>query len=215
MIDIEVFSDVVCPWCLIGKRNLEAAIKQFDSFNSEKIDVKIEWRAFQLNPQLPKDGILRNEYTSTKFGGKEQAKIIYERITSAGQSVGLDMKFNRISTQPNSALMHGMIYAAKTRAKENALIEAFFESFFMLGIDLTKTRNIEEVCLRAGIETDLVKSVTNDGKFLDRVEEDLFKAQQLGIQGVPFFIINKTIGLSGAQPPEVIAQAMSRSLQHE
>ncbi|MDA1330859.1 MAG: DsbA family oxidoreductase [Proteobacteria bacterium] len=213
MVSIEIFSDVVCPWCLIGKRNLEAAITQLAAKHEEAKNIKIKWRSFQLNPQLPPSGISRAEYTSSKFGGAERAAIVYDRIQRSGQEVGLELHFDKIKNQPNSAILHALVYAAETIQRDHDFIENLFKAFFIDGLDLTNRANIVALATDIGLCKTDIEAVLNDGLFMDKIKEDIERSTRLGIQGVPFFIINESIGLSGAQPPDAIVKTIERSLQ--
>ena len=213
MVSIEIFSDVVCPWCFIGKRNLEAALLQLTREHEGAKNIKINWRSFQLNPQLPSIGISRSEYTSTKFGGTERAAMVYDRVQRSGHEVGLELNFNKIETQPNSSILHALVYAAEMVQRDHDFVESLFKAFFIDGVDLTNRDNIIALATDIGLNETTVDSVLNDGLFMEKIEEDIQEATRLGIQGVPFFIINKSIGLSGAQPPEAIAKAIEQSLQ--
>ena len=213
MISIDIFSDVVCPWCFIGKRNLEAAISVLAKKGERYHDIQTNWRSFQLNPQLPTQGIARSEYTSKKFGGEERAKIFYERIKESGQSVGLAFDFGKIKVQPNSARMHALVYAAKEIRKDHELVERLFKTFFIDGVDLRKRANMFSVAQSAGLDKEIIDKVLDEDYLSDKVHEDMQQAAHIGIQGVPFFVINQTIGLSGAQPPESIVSAVEQALR--
>lgn len=213
MISIDIFSDVVCPWCFIGKRNLEAAISVLAKKGERYHDIQTNWRSFQLNPQLPTQGIARSEYTSKKFGGEERAKIFYERIKESGQSVGLAFDFEKIKVQPNSARMHALVYAAKEIRKDHELVERLFKTFFIDGVDLSKRENMFSVAQSAGLDKEIIDKVLDEDYLSDKVHEDMQQAAHIGIQGVPFFVINQTIGLSGAQPPESIVSAVEQALR--
>jgi len=212
MISIEIFSDVVCPWCFIGKRNLETALSNLKAGGEKSENIELNWRSFQLNPQLPTQGIARSEYTSAKFGGEERATQVYERISSAAKEVGLALNFNKIVTQPNSSRMHALIYAAESAQKNHQLVERLFKAFFIDGIDLTQRDNVSSIAQSAGLERVLIDRVFDDDLFMDKIKEDVQQSSKIGIQGVPFFIINQKIGLSGAQPPEAIVKAVEQSL---
>ena len=136
MTKIDIFSDVVCPWCYIGKRNLENALQILNE-KDEQFESTLNWRSFQLNPQLKIEGILRKHYITNKFGEGANSEIIYERARLAGEAVGLTMNFDKIIMQPNSSKMHSLIYAAKKINKDIELIENFFKAFFIDGMNLT------------------------------------------------------------------------------
>ncbi len=210
-VSIDIFSDVVCPWCYIGKRNLEKALKIITS-NRDDLNISVNWRAFQLNPALPMGGVSRQEYTASKFGGKENAKAVYDRVRLAAEQAGLTLHFDDITVQPNSTKMHELIYASKETALTDDLIEALFKAFFIDGKDLSKKDNIIQIARDVGMSDDVSHNAVESDNYAGQVSEDLKESQRLGISGVPFYVINAEIGLSGAQPPEIIAKTILDTL---
>ncbi len=210
-VSIDIFSDVVCPWCYIGKRNLEKALKIITS-NRDDLNISVNWRAFQLNPALPMGGVSRQEYTASKFGGRENAKAIYDRVRLAAEQVGLTLHFDEIIVQPNSTKMHELIYASKETALTDDLIEALFKAFFIDGEDLSKKENIGKIARDIGMSDEVIRAAVESDNYAGQVSEDLEESQRLGISGVPFYVINAEIGLSGAQPPEIIAKTILDTL---
>ena len=210
-VSIDIFSDVVCPWCYIGKRNLEKALKIIES-NRDDLNISVNWRAFQLNPALPMGGVSRQEYTASKFGGKENAKAIYDRVRLAAKQVGLTLHFDDITVQPNSTKMHELIYASKKTALTDDLIEALFKAFFIDGRDLSRKENIRQIARDVGMSDEVIHDAVENDNYAGQVSEDLKESQRLGISGVPFYVINAEIGLSGAQPPEIIAKTILDTL---
>ena len=210
-VSIDIFSDVVCPWCYIGKRNLEKALKIIES-NRDDLNISVNWRAFQLNPALPMGGVSRQEYTASKFGGKENAKAIYDRVLLAAEQVGLTLHFDDITVQPNSTKMHELIYASKETALTDDLIEALFKAFFIDGRDLSRKENIRQIARDVGMSDEVIHDAVENDNYAGQVSEDLKESQRLGISGVPFYVINAEIGLSGAQPSEIIAKTILDTL---
>ena len=210
-VSIDIFSDVVCPWCYIGKRNLEKALKIITS-NRDDLNISVNWRAFQLNPALPMGGLSRQEYTASKFGGKENAKAVYDRVRLAAEQVGLTLHFDDITVQPNSTKMHELIYASKETALTDDLIEALFKAFFIDGRDLSRKENIRQIARDIGMSDEVIHNTVESDNYAGQVSEDLKESQRLGISGVPFYVINAEIGLSGAQPPEMIAKTILDTL---
>jgi len=210
-VNIDIFSDVVCPWCYIGKRNLEKALKIITS-NRDDLNISVNWRAFQLNPTLPMGGVSRQEYTSSKFGGRENAKAIYDRVRIAAEQVGLTLQFDDIIVQPNSTKMHELIYASKETALTDDLIEALFKAFFINGKDLSKKENIGQIAREVGMSDEVIHAAIESDNYADQVSDDLEESQRIGIHGVPFYVLNNEIGLSGAQPPEIIAKTILDTL---
>ena len=210
-VNIDIFSDVVCPWCYIGKRNLEKALKIIKN-NRDDLNISVNWRAFQLNPTLPMGGVSRQEYTSSKFGGRENAKAIYDRVRIAAEQVGLTLQFDDITVQPNSLKIHELIYASKETALTDDLIEALFKAFFIDGKDLSKKENIRQIAREVGMSDEVIDAAVGNDNYAGQVSEDLEESQRLGIRGVPFYVLDNKIGLSGAQPPEIIAKTILDTL---
>ncbi len=210
MTKIEIFSDVVCPWCYIGKRNLENALQTLNE-KDEQFESSLNWRSFQLNPQLKEEGILRKDYITNKFGEGANSEIIYERVRLAGESVGLKMNFDKIIMQPNSSKMHSLIYAAKETNRDIELIENFFKAFFVNGMNLTDFEIVSKVASDSGLDSETINGVFHDNLFEKFVHEDIIMSKKYNITGVPFYVIDDSIGISGAQPPEVIVDAINQS----
>ena len=131
MIQIDLFSDVICPWCFIGKRRLERALNQ-----RSNPDVDISWRAFQLNPDMPKTGMHRDHYLEAKFGGPERAKTIYENIRKTGEMEGIEFKFEKIKKTPNTVLAHRLISWSKDQKISDLVVESLFKAYFYEGRDI-------------------------------------------------------------------------------
>ena len=210
MTKIEIFSDVVCPWCYIGKRNLENALQILNE-KDEQFESTLNWRSFQLNPQLKEYGILRQDYITNKFGEGANSEIIYERVRLAGEAIGLKMNFDKIIMQPNSSKMHSLIYAAKEINRDIEIIENFFKAFFIDGMNLTDFEIVSKVASDSGLDSETINGVFHDNLFEKFVQEDIKMSKKYNITGVPFYVIDDSIGLSGAQPPEVIIDAINQS----
>ena len=213
MTKIEIFSDVVCPWCYIGKRNLENALQILNE-KDEQFESTLNWRSFQLNPQLKEYGILRQDYITNKFGEGANSEIIYERVRLAGEAIGLKMNFDKIIMQPNSSKMHSLIYAAKEINRDIELIENFFKAFFIDGMNLTDFEIVSKVASDSGLDSETINGVFHDNLFEKFVQEDIKMSKKYNITGVPFYVIDDSIGISGAQPPEVIVDAINQSNQN-
>ena len=197
MIEIDLFSDVVCPWCFIGKRRLERALAA-----RPEQEVQIQWRAFQLNPDLPREGIPRQHYVEAKFGGPERAKQIYSNIRNAGESEGLDFQFDKIVRQPNTVTAHRAIYWAGNQNQADPLVEALFIAYFYNGRDIGSPEVLAEIASESGLDGDALKDylATEDG--LREVAAESRFAYENGITGVPCFIFNRKYAVAGAQEPE-------------
>jgi predicted DsbA family dithiol-disulfide isomerase len=198
---IDVFSDVVCPWCFVGKRRLEQALAQ-----AGLSDAEVHWHAYQLNPDLPPEGVDRKQYLETKFG-PGAAERIHARLGDAGKSTGIDFQFDKIQRSPNTRDAHRLLWLADGQGKQNALKEALLNAYFIEGHDVGDRKVLAEIAASVGLEGDVPTFLAGDGG-VQEVEQDLMSATRLQISGVPFFILDGRIALAGAQPPEVFQQAL-------
>lgn len=197
---IDVFSDVVCPWCFVGKRRLERALAE-----AGLSDAEIHWHAFQLNPDLPPGGVDRRQYLESKFG-PGAAERIHARLDEVGKEAGIDFQFDRIQRSPNTRDAHRLLWLAGQQGKQGALKEALMQAYFTEGRDVGDRQVLAQVAATVGLEVDVPAFLAGDGGMRE-VEADLMTAARLQISGVPFFILDERIGLAGAQPPEVFRQA--------
>jgi len=208
---IDVISDVVCPWCYIGKRKLEAALAlpEADSLPN----VVIRWQPFQLNPEMPALGISRKEYLEDKFGGRERATEIYERVRAAGSAVGLALNIDGITQQPNTLAAHALIAFAQLGdadggdVKERLLRAYFVENRFIGNPDVLA--NIAE---ESGLNGEDARAFVTDPEQLADVAEEDARIRAMGISGVPFFIFNQSVSVSGAQDPALLLGAMQQAV---
>lgn len=194
---IDIFSDVICPWCFIGKRRLERALRE-----RPQEDLAICWRAFQLNPDMPIQGMPRHLYLEAKFGGSERAGQIYETIRQNGQREGIDFRFERIKQTPNTVRAHRLIRFATERGHGDALVERLFTAYFTEGVDLGDMDRLADLAEETGLSRGEAAAFleSNDG-LADVLAETRF-AYESGINGVPCFIFDRHYALAGAQEPE-------------
>ena len=209
-ISIDVVSDVVCPWCYIGKRRLEAALAQWGQQHPDVTPV-VYWHTFMLNPDMPPEGVDRQAYLDQKFGGR--AHEVYDRVKTAGHEVGLNFAFERISRQPNTVVAHSLVAASEPGEAQNRLVEALFEAYFMAGRDLTEASELMDVAESAGMDRAQAQAHLQNAALHSQTIESDQAAREMGITGVPFFIFNRRVGISGAHEPEVLLRAMAQSLE--
>jgi|SRR6185312_14312575 len=198
---IDVFSDVVCPWCFVGKRRLEQALDA-----AKLADAEVHWHAFQLNPDLPPEGVDRRQYLEAKFGPGAIERI-HARLDEAGKSAGIDFQFDKIQRSPNTLDAHRLLWLAGTQDRQGALKEALLRAYFLEGRDVGDRVVLADIAARAGMDGDIPAWLASDAGVRE-VREDLLQAARLQISGVPFFIFEGRLALSGAQPPEVFQQAL-------
>ncbi len=209
LLSIDIVSDVVCPWCFIGKRRLEAALARREA-NAQPMP---RWLAFQLNPDIPAGGIDRRSYLEQKFGGPERAKQIYARIKAAGEEVGIAFDFDRIVRQPNTVDAHRLLAWAQDAnpVAADALVERLFRAYFIEGVNIGDIDALATLAGDAGFDAVAARAwlVSDAGRAAIAAEEQ--RARELGVTGVPFFVFNQRLAVSGAQPPEVLLDAMEQA----
>ncbi len=200
---IDVVSDVMCPWCYIGKRRLEAALKSVPD-----LGVQVRWHPFQLDATLPRTGKDRQQYLSDKFGGMDQANAFYSQIKAAGTAEGIDFAFEDIRLSPNTLDCHRLILWSRADDLQDEVVERLFQAYFLHGEDLTKAETLVRISDEAGMQSDLVEQLLETETDLDKIEAQVAKAQESGITGVPCFIIDGRFVLAGAEKAETIAAAL-------
>ena len=214
--NIDIISDVVCPWCYIGKRQIEAALALYAQQNPGADKPRVSWRPFQLNPQLPAEGMSRQDYVVQKFGAA-RAKDIYARVAAVGAELGIAFAFDKIARQPNTVAVHSLIALAATAGPQaddglqDKVKEAFLHAYFLDGVDLTKTENLVAIAAAAGLDRARVEECLADPHSRQAVGEEDQRARAIGVEGVPFFIFNGKLAVSGAQGAEALLEAMRQA----
>jgi predicted DsbA family dithiol-disulfide isomerase len=204
---VDVVSDVVCPWCYLGKRRLERALAQRPG-----IEIGLRWLPFYLDPSVPPDGMRRIDYISRKFGTHEKVTPTHQRLVAIGAAVGIDFRFEKIERQPNTRDAHRVISWAQDAGKGNAVVERLFSLFFTEGADLSQRDVLIEAGTAAGLDgAELRRDLASDrdAAFIDR---QAAAAAASGIGGVPFFVFGKKVAVSGAQEIDVLVTAMDQAL---
>lgn len=194
-LSIAVISDVVCPWCYVGKRRLEAALKELGTA------AEIRWLPYELNPDMPPEGMERTAYRSRKFGEARSAQFDAQ-LTELGREEGIPFAFDRQARTPNSRAAHQLIAFAESQGRANEVVEALFRAYFEEGRDVGSDDVLGDIAQGAGIDRETALAAIRDPG-LSRLVADLEQqAMGLGVQGVPFFIVDQRWALSGAQPTE-------------
>lgn len=194
---IDIISDVVCPWCFIGKRRLEKAFAL-----RPEIEPEITWRPFQLNPDLPAEGMPRADYIANKFGDPNHARRIYQTISEAGATVGISFAFDRIERSPNTRNAHRLIRFAGSLRRADAVVDRLFRAYFLDGRDLGDIETLVEIGVEAGIDGAASREMLTSEAGLNEVVADDRNARRLGVNAVPCFIFGGQYAISGAQEPE-------------
>ncbi|MBM3478921.1 MAG: DsbA family oxidoreductase [Alphaproteobacteria bacterium] len=197
---IDIVSDVVCPWCYVGKRQLERALTL-----EPQPGLQVAWRPFQLNPDMPEEGMERAAYLRAKFG-EDGGGDRYARVRAAGASVGLDFAFDRIRRTPNTLQAHRLIRWSAAIDAQDAMVEALFRAYFLEGEDVGDKATLARIAVSVGFaEADTAAYLAGDRDAEALRAEDAF-ARQVGITGVPCFIVDRKFAISGAQPPEAFLE---------
>jgi predicted DsbA family dithiol-disulfide isomerase len=210
-LQLEVVSDIVCPWCYIGKRRMEAALALFAKQHPDQASPQVSWLPFQLNPDMPSNGMSRADYLQRKFGSADGGGI-YERVSGEGKKEGLDFNFPAIQRQPNTLKAHALVAAAQPLGVQAQVKEALMRAYFCEGSDLTQDASLQNIASAAGMPPEAAHAILQDTASHQEVAAQDAELRRIGISGVPFFIINRKFGISGAQPPEALLAALEQAL---
>jgi len=205
---IDVVSDIVCPWCFIGKHRLEKAI----ALNPD-IPVEVHWRPYFLNDWIPREGISREQYLTTKFGSPERYKGIAQRVSAAAAAEGLTYAMDKISRQPNTLDAHRMIRWADEIGKAAEMKQRLMDLYFTEGADLTNHAVLAQAAADIGLDAEATRKALASDKDVAEIEREALSAKEAGIDGVPCFIFGGKFAISGAQAPEYLAEAIERMAQ--
>jgi predicted DsbA family dithiol-disulfide isomerase len=207
-VHIDVVSDIVCPWCFIGKHRLEKAI----ALNPD-IPVEVHWRPYFLNDWIPREGISREQYLTTKFGSPERYKSIAQRVSAAAAAEGLTYAMDKISRQPNTLDAHRLIRWADEIGKAAEMKQRLMDLYFTEGADLTSHAVLAQAAADIGLDAEATRKALASDKDVAEIEREALSAKEAGIDGVPCFIFGGKFAISGAQAPEDLAEAIERMAQ--
>jgi predicted DsbA family dithiol-disulfide isomerase len=203
MVQLDIISDPICPWCYIGKAQLDRAIAET---GANPFD--IGWRIFQLNPDMPREGMERKRYLEAKFGGTERARAVYQRVEAAAAEAGLEVHFDRIPKTPNTMDAHRLIRWSRTTGNQSALVDLLFRRYFAEGADISDHEVLLEAAEQVGMERAIVGRLLASDADLDLLHEEEAAARRMGVNGVPCFIVGGRYVLQGAQPAETWASVI-------
>ncbi len=202
---IDIVSDTICPWCFVGKRRLEAALAE-----QPDLDVEIVWHPYQLNPTTPKEGVDRKDYLREKFGTETYPEQMLGALAEAGQSTGIEFKFNSMNRVPNTIDSHRVLHWARETGQQNALAEILFRRYFLDNEDIGDIETLTAAAVEAGMDADLVRERLSGDADDEAVRAEAQYASQMGISGVPTFIIDNKYAVQGAQTAEVFLQVFAK-----
>jgi predicted DsbA family dithiol-disulfide isomerase len=200
---IDVYQDTVCPWCRIGKRHLELALEGYEQ------PVTVAYHSFYLNPDIPPEGYDFRPYMTAKGGGQIELEGFFDAPRERGAAVGLTFNFEDITRAPNTTLSHQLI-AITPEADRAAMTDAIYAAYFEHGRDIGELSVLLDIAEAQGLDRETTREKLETGEGLEDVQADVALARQLGISGVPFFVINGKYGFSGAQPPQMIRSVLEQ-----
>ena len=203
MITLDILSDPICPWCYIGKANLDRALEA-----RPEHALTIQWHPFQLNPDMPEGGMDRREYLETKFGGKENAVRIYARIAGAAEAAGLKIDFGAIQRTPNTIDAHRLIHWAGLEGRQTAVVSRLFKAYFEEGRDIGDREVLLSIAEGVGLDREMIARLFDSGADLEDIRARDEHARQRGVTGVPTFVLANQHVLPGAQPTELWLQVI-------
>ncbi len=209
---VEVWSDIMCPFCYIGKRNYETALKQFTG----RDQVEIKWRSFQLDPTIPVNNPRKEnvyQYLADRKGiSYEESAKMHERLIQTAKEAGLDYRFDK-AIVANSFDAHRLIQLAKTKGLGDEAEERLFRAYFTEGRDFGDHETLKTIGKEIGLEEEEIKEALSSEEYAAKVEDDIQEAAEIGVRGVPFFVFDRKYAVSGAQPPEYFLQALKQSFE--
>ena len=206
---IDIYSDVVCPWCYIGKRRLEGALDQWGQSSARRTH-RMTWRPFELNPTMPQSGMDRRVYLEAKFGGPEALRSIQDRVTAVGAKEGIPFAFDRIRTTPNTFNAHRLIAYAAQQQKQDDVVELLFHSYFIEGVDIGDREVLASIAEHSGLDGAGAHRVLHSHEGESEVREQQTRGRRLGIRAVPHFVLNERLAISGAQPVDTLCSAIEQ-----
>ena len=208
MIDIDIVSDTICPWCYVGKRRLERALVGFDADT-----FRIRWHPFQLNPGMPPEGMDRAEYVAAKFGGADAARAIYDRIREVGMQESIAFAFERMPRTPNTFASHRVVHYAAREGVQDETVEALFQAVFVNGRDIGDRESLLDIGAQCGLEPVALSEYLASAEEVDALREAEARSRRTGVTGVPFFIIGGRYAISGAQDPAVLRSVLDKAAE--
>lgn len=202
VIEVDIVSDTICPWCYVGKRRLEKALVELPALKAE-----VRWRPFQLDATIPEAGMDRKTYLARKFGA-DGSKRVYDRIRAAGEEEGIAFAFEKIKKTPNTINSHRLLHWAGVEGGQHALAERLFQLYFLEGEDIGEIDVLADAAASCGMDKAAVRLRLRSDESRSLVLREIAQANDFGVDGVPCFIFNGSTFLPGAQPADVLVQTM-------
>ena len=208
---LEIVSDTICPWCYIGKARIDAALNLID----DEIPFDIVWRPFELNPDMPREGVDRRTYRTAKFGSWEKSLSLDEQVAAAAAESDLEIHHDRMAVTPNTLSSHVLIRLAGDRGAQDAVVGALFEAYFLHGRDIGDLQVLGDIGQANGLDRDEVDAAIRNDVHRADIKAEAQAFAQAGVNGVPTVLLNRFALFSGARPPELIADILRKAAAHE
>ena len=206
-LSIDVYADIACPWCYIGRARLQTALDRRPA-----VAPTLRWRPFQLQPDLPPDGTDWRSLAEEKFGGWERAQQMFERVQKAGAEDGLTFDFDAMEVAPNTADAHRLVLWAQDRDAGAALSDRLFEAYFAEGANVSDADVLVDCAASVGLDADDARSLLDGTAYAEAVRESQQQAQRHGINGVPCYVLGDRYAVTGAQPADTMVEAIDAAL---
>jgi len=205
-ITIDIVSDVVCPWCYLGKARLELAIAEVQ----DEVGVDLNWRPYRLNPDYPPEGVDQKKALEQKLGGAERVAEGHKMLTELGREVGIKFDFDAIKIGPNTLDAHRLIHwsVTESREKQDKVVDALFKANFEEGLNIGDHAVLLDIAEKAGLDRSVISTLLASDADRDLIIGEIDAAQKIGVNGVPFFIFDQQYAISGAQTPDVLVEAL-------
>ncbi len=206
---VEVYSDIICPWCYVGKRRLERALTMIGE------EPPVIWRPFQLNPAMPKNGMNRTAYLEAKFGSLSMFRHIEKQVLEAGKAEQISFAFDKITIAPNTFLAHRLIWYGRRNGKQDSTVETLFRYYFIEGRDIGQVQTLVHAAVEIGLDGGAAERFLTGEEGVQEVKAEESAGHRFGIGSVPYFLLNQTYAISGAQPADVLVSAIRKVRGHQ
>ena len=205
LMQIDIYSDIVCPWCYVGKRRLERALTSVSG------DLHVSWRPFQLNPTMPLEGMDRTAYLKAKFGSLEDFGRMEEQLLAAGLEEQILFAFEKIQRTPNTFVAHRLVWYAAQQGVQDEVVEVLFRGYFLEGKNIGDLNTLAHIAAEAGLDRTEAEEFLASEEGVVEVKEEETVGRRLGIRGVPYFVLNGRVAISGAQSPNIFVSAFQQA----
>ncbi len=205
---LDVYSDVICPWCFIGKQHMQRALR---TLGDEGLTFAVTWRPYQLNPDMPAGGVVRDDYRRAKFGSLERSRELDAQVVSAARAAGIEIRHDRMRRTPNTVDAHRLIRLADATGQQDAVVDRLFQDYFVDGRDMGDRAVLLEAAEVAGLDRLAVEASLASGFGRAEVLAEDAAVRRAGVQGVPTFALNDYVLFSGAVPADTFAEALARA----